>query len=838
MKVVLAALNAKYVHSNLAVHDLEAYARERWHMEFGSELPFELAVREYTINHNLDQILQSLYREFHGTGLASASHRGLQGAGQKPLAAFSCYIWNVSEILSVCRDLKKVAPELSIWLGGPEVSYDSEQVLTNHPYIDGIMQGEGEVTFYELVKAFALQADCGSAVENLQTGEIQTGRENMGDGQGNGMLTGSKHVGDGHGKEGKTIPKPIGDGQGKETQTGSERDEDGQWKESQTGSEKPRIGQLDGKHGEPIEEALRRIRGIVYRSGDGRIARNPCRPLLPMDELPFIYSDLSGFVNKILYYESSRGCPFSCSYCLSSIDKSVRFRSLPLVKEELEFFLRNRVRQVKFIDRTFNCDRRRALEIWSFLKEHDNGVTNFHFEVAADLIGEEELAVFSRMRPGLIQLEIGLQTINAVTLKEIRRVMDIEKLKRNLLAIRRMGNIHQHLDLIAGLPYEDYASFVESFNAACAMRPNQLQLGFLKVLKGSHMEKMAQEYGLVYREEQPYEVLSTRWISYGELLRLKQIEEMVEVYYNSDQFEHVLPFMESFFETPFAMYAYIGAYYESHGFSEIGCRRETRYVILRDCFFEYLRSRAGKNSWKAESIVTGDDRIGLTDGKELSEESDVVTAGKGMPGESENRMAGKELPEKGDVRMAGKELPEKDDARMADKELPGESGGLKDGRLFSGEETILVFDSLLTFDYYLRENAKSRPAWRKESLIGKDEYVRFFRSGGTEELPLAGEGYDSKAAARGMHIEPVATAAVRWIVDAESRDRSDEAEADTGAIRKRVPEQMDRQGGRVVRCAAGTGSEKDKSQQVYAVFDYEHRNALTGDAGFTLISHL
>ena len=592
MKVVLAALNAKYVHSNLAVYDIEAYIKEKWIKAPGNENELDLVVKEYTINHNLDKIMESLY-------------------GERPaLLAFSCYIWNISEILTICRELRKVAPKLNIWLGGPEVSYDSVKVLERNDYIDGVICGEGEQTVYELVKFYM----CNS-----------------------------------------------------------------------------------------FQNGLADIRGIAYRDDNG-IHQNKPRPLLSMDEIPFIYKDLSSFENKILYYESSRGCPFSCSYCLSSIDKSVRFRNLSLVKNELSFFLDNKVRQVKFIDRTFNCDKKRAREIWQYLREHDNGVTNFHFEIAADLIEDDDIEIFRKMRPGLIQLEIGLQSTNSDTISEIRRVMDIEKLRHNMLAIRKIGNIHQHLDLIAGLPYEDYRSFVRSFNDAYSMRPDQLQLGFLKVLKGSYMEEQVEEYGLIYRDEQPYEVLSTKWISYGEILKLKLIEEMVEVYYNSRQFEHVLKFLESFYETPFDMFDAIGQYYDHHGTDGVQYKREARYEMLRSFFIE-------------------------------------------------NHDLGRE-----------------------------------------------IFDSLLTFDYYLRENVKTRPSWSREYPVDKKVYNDFFKSGGTEEIALLREGYDSKVAARSMHVEPVVAGAVSWI--------------DSN------------------RCSENNDSVR------YAVFDYDNRDPLTGDAAYIIISHL
>lgn len=631
MKIVLAALNAKYVHSNLAVYDLEAYAKEQLNKCSGElqkrmdgSLP-ELVVREYTINHNLDLILQSLYQE------------------KAAVVAFSCYIWNIHEILTIAKELKKVAPDTHIWLGGPEVSYDSEKLLESSPFVEGIIQGEGEITFYELVKLW-------SGLEDRDKAE-------------------------------KGFSQPDG-GESNESYLNK-------WSEK--------------------SDIYQNVLGIVYRKSSGEICGNGKRPLMPLDAVPFVYQDLTRFENKILYYETSRGCPFSCSYCLSSIDRSVRFRSLRLVESELQFFLDNRVAQVKFIDRTFNCKREHSLAIWRYITEHDNGVTNFHFEVAADLIGEEELAVFRQMRPGLIQLEIGLQSTNPATIREIRRVMDIDRLRDTMLTIRSFGNIHQHLDLIAGLPYEDFVTFIQSFNDAYAMKPNQLQLGFLKVLKGSYMGEQVENYGLAYQDVQPYEVLRTKWITYDEILALKQVEEMVEVYYNSDQFEHVLSYVVPFFESPYVFYEALGQYYKEKQLFGIGFKREARYEALRQFYLEWF---------------------------EKSEDA--------------------------------------------------------------------ILDSLLTYDYYLRENAKSRPSWSKEEPIEKSVYQAFFKNGGTEEVSLSREGYDSKAAARMMHIEPVAAEAVFWL---QKQDR----EMEEG---------------------------QQKKQCVYCLFDYEHRDSLSKAARVILLTHL
>lgn len=524
------------------------------------------------------------------------------------VVAFSCYIWNVHEILIIAQELKKVAPEVRIWLGGPEVSYDSKKRLEENAFVEGIMVGEGEHILYELVKIWS-----------GWTNKIA------------------------------------------------------EWKHN------PKIAKAQTENCcEWLEKSgvYKGVMGIVYRDATEEIYENRKRPLMSLDEVPFIYKDLLQFQNKILYYETSRGCPFSCSYCLSSIDKSVRFRSLSLVLKELQFFLDSKVPQVKFIDRTFNCNKEHSLAIWNYITEHDNGITNFHFEVARDLIGVEELELFKQMRPGLIQLEIGLQSTNPRTIKEIRRVMDVEQLKSTMLAIRSFGNIHQHLDLIAGLPYEDLITFKKSFNEAYEMRPNQLQLGFLKVLKGSYIEEQALEYELKYQNIQPYEVLSTKWITYDEILSLKQVEEMVEVYYNSDQFEHVLSYLIPFFETPYAFYEALGEYYEEKRLFGIGFKREARYDALR----QFCVEQFGKCD-KDDDFRAGEIKKSVMEGRKEH---------------------------------------------------------------FSWE----IFYSLLIFDYYLRENAKSRPLWAGKEPIEKSVYQTFFKNGGNKEISLEKEGYDSKAAAR------------------------------------------------------------------------------------------
>ena len=309
---------------------------------------------------------------------------------------------------------------------------------------------------------------------------------------------------------------------------------------------------------------------------------------MEMDDLVFPYRDLRGLDNRILYYESIRGCPFSCSYCLSSIEKTVRIKSPEKTERELDFFLQQKVPQVKFVDRTFNCNREYAYRIWKYIGEHDNGITNFHFEIGGDLLREKDFQLLSQFRPGLVQFEIGVQSTNYNTIQAIRRTMDLQVLKRNIARIRKNRNIHQHLDLIAGLPYEDYESFVRSFNDVYAMKPDQLQLGFLKVLSGSYMNEEKEKYEICYSSQPPYEVFSTKWLSYEDVLQLKQVEEMVEVYYNSFQFAASMAYLERFFETPFIMYRQLGTYYKNNGLFARKHSRISRYVILWEFAKQYV----------------------------------------------------------------------------------------------------------------------------------------------------------------------------------------------------------------------------------------------------------
>ena len=480
MKILLTAINAKYIHSNLAVYSLQAYAEAQGH---------KIERAEYTINNQLDDILEKIYC-------------------QKPdVLIFSCYIWNIEYVRELAAEFHKLRPEVPIWVGGPEVSFETERFLKENPAITGIMMGEGERTLTELCTSFEQ------------------------------------------------------------------------------------------------ESSLKKIDGISYRRGDGTVAVQPLRSLLPMDELPFCYANLQDFEHRIIYYESSRGCPFSCSYCLSSVDKKLRFRSLPLVYRELQFFIDAKVPQVKFVDRTFNCKHEHAMTIWKYILEHDNGVTNFHFEIGGDLLHEEDFLLFDTFRPGLVQFEIGVQSTNPDTLKAIRRTADWDLLQKNVARIHARGNIHQHLDLIAGLPYEDFNTFKKSFCDVYAMKPDQFQLGFLKVLDGSFMNEKRNDYEIQASSLPPYEIFSTKWLSYEDVLSLKGVEEMVEVYYNSFQFAASMIYLERLFKDAYCLYEELAKEYEEKHLFERKINRRERYEVLY-AFGKKHVSETDAGNW--QEIITYD----------------------------------------------------------------------------------------------------------------------------------------------------------------------------------------------------------------------------------------
>lgn len=483
MKILLTGINAKYIHSNLALYSLRAYAGE--YKEY-----IELA--EYTINHQIDYILQGIYKS-------------------KPdVLCFSCYVWNIEYVKQIAAEYHKLCPKVPVWVGGPEVSYQVEEFLEKNPWCTGIIIGEGEATFKELSGCY---------------------------------INGAKSYSEFYGN----------------------------------------------------------ISGLAYREGD-RVVTTAPREVMNMNDIPFCYDNIEDFENRIIYYESSRGCPFSCSYCLSSIDKKLRFRNVETVKSELRFFLDKKVAQVKFVDRTFNCYHEHAYEIWKYIYENDNGITNFHFEVSADLLNDAELELIGKMRPGLIQLEIGVQSTNSDTITEIHRTMNLSKLNNTVARIQKAGNIHEHLDLIAGLPYENYKIFARSFDDVYALKPNQLQLGFLKVLKGSYMYEHAGEYGIVSHDKAPYEVMKTKWLSFDEVLKLKQVEEMVEVYYNSGQYDFSMKILEKYFDSAFVMYQSLGALYEKKGYFAASHNRLRRAEILLE-FVEIIKPEAEARNLLEEALI-------------------------------------------------------------------------------------------------------------------------------------------------------------------------------------------------------------------------------------------
>ena len=565
MRILLVAINAKYIHSNLAVYSLKAYA-DLALSKAGCQADISLA--EYTINQPADDILMDIYEK-------------------KPdVLCFSSYIWNMEYVRLISGEYAKICPETPIWLGGPEASYEAARLLAEMPHVKGIMKGEGEATFAKLSQIYG---------------------------------------------EAYAMIKPHGERRAEE-------------KESRS-----------------YEAALRLVAGITYRDEAGEILENPWREPIDLNEVPFVYKDMEDFANKIVYYESSRGCPFRCSYCLSSVDKTLRLRDLSLVFEELRFFLDHKVPQVKFVDRTFNCRHDHSLPILQYIKEHDNGVTNFHFEVAADILSEEELALMDGMRPGLIQLEVGVQSTNLETVKEIHRTMDLEKLSANVARVKACQNIHQHLDLIAGLPFEDLPSFKQSFDDVYAMHPDQLQLGFLKVLKGSYMYENREAYELVYSDTPPYEVRRTKWLSFADVVELKGVEEMVEVYYNSGQFSHTIERLEAYFPSSYAMYQTLADYYKGQQLSKQKHKRAARYEI----FLAFVENVLGISPQEWE-----------------------------------------------------------------------------------------VFKELLTMDYYLRENAKSRPAFAGEDKTDQAFARHFYEKEAEEHRYLADyEGYDKKQLQKMTHLE-------------------------------------------------------------------------------------
>ena len=463
IKTLLVGINAKYIHTSLAVRSIEMYCKEN---------NTNVNIKEFTINNDEDKLINEIYEE-------------------KPdFLGFSCYIWNINIILEIISTIKKLLPNVKVFVGGPEVSYEYDYIFEKG--IDIVCIGEGEKTVKELIDKFN-EKKC-------------------------------------------------------------------------------------------IDKSFENVNGIAFKLENDIIVTKD-RDLLQLDEIPFVYKNgLEGTEHKILYYEASRGCPYSCQYCLSSLEKGLRFLSEKRVKEDLDFFLKNNVKQVKFVDRTFNCNKKFALLIWNYLIDNDNGITNFHFEISADIVDDDMLNVLKNARVGLFQFEIGVQSTNDATLDEIKRKTNLQKLFDKVDKIKNLKNIHQHLDLIAGLPFEDYDIFKKSFNDVFNVYPEQFQLGFLKLLKGSGLRINAEKYGIVYKDKAPYEVLYTNLIDYDKMNMLKNIEEMIETYYNSGKAINTIKYGIKFFNSPFDFFEQLATYWVKNNYNNISHSKMKLYEVIYGFF--------------------------------------------------------------------------------------------------------------------------------------------------------------------------------------------------------------------------------------------------------------
>jgi len=471
MQVVLATLNAKFIHSSLALRYLKQYCR--------TVCP-AIIVREYTINNELLYILGDIYHE------------------RPDVLGLACYIWNSDATLALARLVKKVLPDTVIVLGGPEVTYDAEEVLQANLAVDYIIQGEGEEVLAALLTA------------------LQDGR--------------------------------------------------------------------------PVDA----IAGLAWRSRSGIVAGAP-QVVEHLDTLPFPYdeADITATKDKIIYYESSRGCPFACRYCLSSATSGVRFFDLDRVLADLAFFIRNDVKQVKFVDRTFNARREHYWPLLQFLAAAECR-TNFHFEIAADLLDDDVIAFLQGVPAGRFQFEIGVQSTHEDTLKEISRQNNWPLIVKHVQALRRAGNAHLHLDLIVGLPFEDCQRFGRSFNDVYQLRPHMLQLGFLKLLKGSGLRRQAEKYGYEYMDGAPYEVLANHYLSYGEIRRLKILEELFNQLYNSGRFRATLQWLVASYQgEAFLLYNDLTTYWENRGLQRMAHSGKAMYQYITD-FCTTVRSEAAE----------------------------------------------------------------------------------------------------------------------------------------------------------------------------------------------------------------------------------------------------
>jgi radical SAM superfamily enzyme YgiQ (UPF0313 family) len=470
LKILLTTLNSKFIHTNLAIRYLNQMVKD---IEY-----IDVDIREYTINNELDFILKDIY------------------ANNYDVILFSTYIWNVNDIVKICNNLKKVNKNVKIALGGPEVTYDSEESMKKYDFVDYILYGEGELVFRDFVKSLK--------------------------------------------------------------------------------------GDID----------IKDVDGLVYRN-NGEIVRNkPMKDIENLDIIPSPYVDLNKaeYENRIVYYETSRGCPFNCQYCLSSTLQGLRYFSIDRVKSDLKALIDSRVSQIKFIDRTFNANKKFAMEIMQFLMENDNDYTTYHFEVTAHLLTEDMLEFLKECKEGLFQFEIGVQTTNEKVLEAVGRRDDFSKLSYVVQKIASYRNIHQHLDLIAGLPYEDYNSFENSFNDVFNLGIEHLQLGFLKMIKGTGIRNNADEHEFRYKDYPPYEVLYNKYITYNEILKLKDIEEILERYFNSKNFVLSMRYIihNYYKESPFKFFEDFATYFDKNGYFNMSQGKNQLYKILLDFYTEQI----------------------------------------------------------------------------------------------------------------------------------------------------------------------------------------------------------------------------------------------------------
>lgn len=457
-KFTLIALNSKFIHSNLALRYIKSYLKKD---------NVNINILEFSINDSFDNVLKKIY---------------LSNSG---VICFSCYIWNREFVMKLGRSIKKIMPDSIIVLGGPEVSYDVEYTMSENPWIDYIIFGEGEKTFSELVTYL----ESGS-------GDIQ------------------------------------------------------------------------------------HINGLVYNDNGIVKLNKPRSPITNLDEIPFPYDDFNDLDNKIIYYETSRGCPFKCQYCLSSLEPGVRYFSLEKVYKDIDIFIDASVKQVKLVDRTFNCNKDRCIKIMDYILSK-NGNTNFHFEISGKLIDSDFLNIVKKAPKGIFQFEIGVQSTNNDTLDAISRMESFKDIKCNISKLIDIGNCHIHLDLIAGLPHEDIKSFEKSFNDVYSLRPQMLQLGFLKLLRGSKLRLDAEKYVIFYNDHPPYEVLSTEYMSYQDILDLKTIENLVETFYNSGRFNESLSYlMKKHYINAFQFFKSLGVYYTDKDIFDKSIKTSYHYELL------------------------------------------------------------------------------------------------------------------------------------------------------------------------------------------------------------------------------------------------------------------